>query len=360
MWNRKTDEFCKKFQIELPIIQAPMAGGPTKTVELVSSVSRYGGLGSIGAGYLLPEQLEKIIIETKNCTDKPFAVNLFIEANKDQQTNQTLSSGAKKAIETIIKDANLDPINMEPVVNSYFSEQMDVIYQTQPPVLSYTFGLLTEAQQSKLRELSILSIGTATCVAEGIALLQSDCDAIVAQGIEAGGHRGSFLDDSNAPPLIGLMSLLPQLADALDIPIIAAGGIMDGRSIAASILLGASAVQLGSAFMGCQECATETAWLEQLQKSNDTSTCLTKAFSGKWARGIKNQFIEEMKPYVDDLPSYPKQHFITAPLRAQARKKQNANLMSLWAGQSAKMIRRTSVAELLDALTKETNSLLNK
>ena len=201
-------------------------------------------------------------------------------------------------------------------------------------------------------------MGTATCIEEGRLLEAAGYDAVVAQGSEAGGHRGSFLKEQQ--PDVGLFSLLPQMCDAVRIPVIASGGVMDGRGIAAALHLGASAVQMGTAFLATAESGATAVWKEKLASASDTSTVVTRTFSGKRARGIRNDFIERMSRYEDELADYPVHNAITGPLRAQAKRLEEPEYQSLWAGQSSSLARKGMAAgDLLKALVGETGEALS-
>ena len=206
-------------------------------------------------------------------------------------------------------------------------------------------------------ERGVLVIGTATCVEEGALLEQAGCSAIIAQGSEAGGHRGTF-GSTEGTPMIGGLALVPQLVDKVKIPVIASGGIMDGRGIAASIALGASAVQIGTAFLSCEEAGVPKPWLDTLLSSKDVSAVLTKAFSGKYARGIKNRFIDEMSSLEEGVANYPVQNSLTRQIRNAAKEKQNSDFMSLWAGQGSAMSRKCTAQELVSFLVLETYDAL--
>jgi nitronate monooxygenase len=353
-WPGHVRMLCEILGIARPIVQAPMAGGPS-TPELVAAVSNAGGLGSMGAGYLAPENIDRDIKKVRALTDRPFSVNLFIpaEAVTDAPTEELLSRLKSFSDEL---DVNMPALTDETIGFS-FDDQFQVILENNVPVFSFTFGVPESRHMEELHKRNVAVIGTATCVEEGVLLEEAGCTAVAAQGSEAGGHRGSFCT-SKGVPMIGSMSLIPQLVDRLSIPVLASGGIMDGRGVAAALALGASGVQLGTAFLGCQEAGISGAWLEALLKSGDTSTVLTKAFTGKYARGIKNKFIEEMTRLEDQVPEYPAQHNLTQSLRAEAKARGNPEFMSLWAGQSSALIKRTSAKELVEDLVRESREVI--
>lgn len=339
----------RRLGIEHPIIQAPMAGGTT-TPELVAAVSNAGALGSIGAGYMPPAAITQAIEQTRALTDQPFAVNLFIpqafEANagRIEQANARLDAFRHElAIER--------PAPPEQYAQS-FDAQFEAVVEARVPVFSFTFGRLQSKHIERLQSAGTVVIGTATTVAEARALAADGVDMIVAQGADAGGHRGTFLGDFEQS-LIGTMALVPQIVDAVSIPVIASGGIMDGRGLAAAMALGAAGVQMGSAFVTCTESGAKPAHKQALLQSDGRATTVTRVFSGKPARGLTNRFIETMTPLESSLPDYPVHNAWTKDIRAAAGQADRAEYMSLWAGQAAALARATSAAALVDALLAE-------
>jgi len=348
-WPDQIRVLTEQIGINHPIIQAPMAGGPS-TPELVAAVSNAGGLGSIGAGYLSPEQIEAGIRKVKELTKRPFSVNLFIP-----EISNTVESDDKvlKKLEEFSVELGVGPPEVPGPPEYTFEDQLSVIIDHKVPVFSFTFGIPDRALIRDLIERDVFVIGTATCVEEGVLLEEAGCSAIVAQGSEAGGHRGTF-GSTEGTPMIGGLALVPQLVDKVEIPVIASGGIMDGRGIAASLVLGASAVQMGTAFLSCEEAGVPGPWLDSLLSSKDISTVLTRAFSGKYARGIKNRFIDEMSLLEDEIPNYPLQNSLTRSLRNASKDKGDSDFMSLWAGQGSAMSRKLTAQELVDCLISET------
>lgn len=344
-----TTKLTKKLAIKFPIIQAPMAGGAT-TPELVAAVSNSGALGSLGAGYMAPKEIRDAIGKIRQLSNKPFSVNLFIP-NQHSATPEQI----KTASINIHQSCYELSLGVESIPLSYsmdFNERLNVILEEQIPIFSFTFGLLAPQWISKFQENNITLIGTATTLAEALMLEKSGVDAVVAQGCEAGGHRGTFL----GPPedaLIGLMSLLPQLVDKLKIPVIAAGGIMDGSGIAALISLGASCVQMGTAFLSCKESGVSELYKKTLLAQQQDNTTLTRAFSGKLARGIRNLFMDRMSTKEKTILDYPIQNALTRTMRKTAEEQGNMNFMSLWAGQSAQLCRDLGAEELVTILVNE-------
>ncbi|WP_432774846.1 nitronate monooxygenase [Brevibacillus gelatini] len=347
MWKR--NPVTSRLRIQWPIIQAPMAGGAT-TPALVAAVSEAGGLGTLGAGYMSPEQIREAIHEIRERTDKPFGVNLFIPEAFDEK--QPIAANVAAALNEVRRELDI-PEN--PPIASFaesFAEQLAVVLEEAPAVFSFTFGLLDPHSLQALKQKGVTVIGTATTVREAVALEACGVDMIVAQGSEAGGHRGSFLPDAPSN-LIGTMALVPQIVDRVSIPVIAAGGIMDGRGIAAAFALGAQAAQLGTAFLTCAESGAHPLHKQAIRETSDENIVLTRAFSGKWARGIQNAFMQKMAALEHELPTYPVQNALTKDIRAASGKKQQSAYMSMWAGQAAPLGRELGAGELVLQLVEE-------
>lgn len=339
--------------IQYPIIQAPMAGGIT-TSSLVSSVSNAGGLGMIGAGYLDASGLQSQIREVKSLTDHPFGVNVFI-----LQKAETTEEEIKKAYDLL--QPYREELQIQSEVPTFsntktFEEQINVIIEEKVPVVSFTFGLPSKEVISMLKEKEITVMGTATTVKEAMMVEELGMDAVVVQGSEAGGHRGHFLREAGES-LIGLMSLIPQVTDHVTIPVIAAGGIMDGRGIVAASVLGAKGVQMGTAFVTCKESGAHPLYKEAILHASEDEAVLTKAFSGKEARSIQNQFINEMKQHESHLPPYPIQNTLTSGIRKSAKQVNKPEYMSLWSGQSPRLSKNITVEELFQKMISDVAQL---
>jgi nitronate monooxygenase len=233
-----------------------------------------------------------------------------------------------------------------------FDEQLDAVARAAPPIVSFTFGLLPAKATERLKAQGTYLMGTATTVEEARQLEKAGVDAVIAQGSEAGAHRGTFAVPAEEA-LIGTVALVPQVMDAVRIPVIASGGIMDGRGLVAALALGASAVQMGTAFLACKEAGTNAAHREALKREHDSRTTLTRAFSGRMARGLSNEFIEKWNAAgMTHLP-YPWQNAFTQSMRRAAATAKDAGLLSLWAGQGVGMLRETTAAQLMKELEKE-------
>lgn len=342
--------FASALGLDLPIVQAPMAGGAT-TPALVAAVSNAGGLGSYGAALLSPEAMAEGVAQVRALTDRAFGVNLFV-----------LDMPSPSASELDAAQLRLAPyraalgLESSAALPERFCEdnraQLEALIELAPPVASFTFGVLDETTVTRLRRAGSFVVGTATTVAEALAWEAAGADAVCVQGSEAGGHRGTFLGDFEQSN-IGLMALVPQAAAALRVPVLGAGGIMNGRGIAATLLLGAQATQLGTAFLCCPESGIDPVWKAAIRNARDDSTRLTRVFSGRYARGIVNGFMESLRDCEAEIPAYPVQNVLTGDIRRAATSLGRTEFMSLWAGQGAPMVRDLPAAELVGALGRE-------
>lgn len=328
--------------LPIPIIQAPMVGASTPAMTL--AVSQAGGLGTLAAGAMAPAEIEAEITALKAEGDRPFAVNLLMTEPASPDASVVDAALARLAP---WYEARGLPVPAAP--NDFapdFEAQLAAIVRAAPPAASFTFSILTPEQVRALRERDILVVGTATTVAEARAWAEVGADAVCAQGFEAGGHRGSFLAPTEES-LVGTMALVPLLRQAVDIPVIAAGGIMDGRGVAAALALGAAAVQMGTAFLLSDQTGASPPWRRALETVGDDATRLTRAFSGRHARGVENDFMRRMRPVEAEVPAYPVQNRLTQPLRAAAGRMGDPEVISLWAGQAVKLTGPGEAGELV-------------
>ena len=346
---RRFEKFASWAGVEHAIILAPMAGG-TSTPALVAAVSNAGALGSMGAGYMTPAEIAQAIVEIRSLTDRPFAVNLF--AGGSDGTGSRDSTEMLKTMASFHARLGLPPPTIPSSSLPPFEGQVKAVLDARVPIFSFTFGILAAEITSRMKARGTKLVGTATTVAEARALHAAGVEAIVAQGSEAGAHRGTFLA-SCEDSLVGTMALVPQIADAVPLPVIASGGIMDGRGIVAAAALGASAVQMGTAFLLCPESGAAQAHRAAILSARDDATILTRAFSGRLARGISNSFAVSMKEHERSILTYPAQNNLTRPMRTAAAKKGAAEYLSLWAGQAAPLARVMPAAELVRQLVKE-------
>ncbi|HEX2713646.1 MAG TPA: DUF561 domain-containing protein [Candidatus Acidoferrales bacterium] len=341
----------RRFGIVHPIIQAPLAGGGD-TPELVAAVSNSGALGFIGASYLSPEQITSTAAAVRTRTSRPFGINLFAPLPPSEAHQSPDRMLARLA--PYFAELGLPSPALPKSTGSSFDEQLAAALESGASCFSFTFGTLPLGAVQAIKARSMFLIGTATTVEEAMALERSGVDAIVTQGSEAGGHRGTFAGEFTSG-MVGTIALVPQVADTVRVPVIASGGIMDGRGIVAALALGASAVQLGTAFLTCHEAGIPDCYKEAILSAHEDQTRITRAFSGRPARGIMNRFMTEIESkHGDDmiLP-FPLQNSLTRPLRTAAAKQSRAEFLSLWAGQGLRLARRQSASELVALLAKE-------
>ncbi|KEO84173.1 NAD(P)H-dependent flavin oxidoreductase [Tumebacillus flagellatus] len=339
----------ERLGIELPLIQAGMAGGST-TPQLVAAVSNAGGLGTLGAGYMTADQIRSAIREIRALTPHPFAVNLLLTEPVVPDPEQISAMQEKmKPFRTELGLPDPAPVTKfaEP-----FDEQMAVVLEERVPVFSFAFGLLPARWVEACKQAGILICGTATTVREALLLEASGVDLIVGQGMEAGGHRGTFAGPWQQG-MIGTMALIPQIVDAVRIPVIAAGGIMDARGVAAALVLGAEAAQLGTAFLTCVESGAHPHYQQAILESTEEQITTIREFSGKPARGLTNAFHEQLERHAGDLPPYPIQNALTRDIRQAAARQNRTEFMSMWAGQGTRLSRRESAGELVKRIAED-------
>src|SRR5437879_6424104 len=346
----------RRLNMIYPVIQAPLAGGGD-TPGLVAAVGEAGGLGFIGGAYLTPQQILETAQAVRARTARPFGISLFAP-----QPLPDAPQDPRPALECLAPfhaELELPPPQVPALAADSFAEQLAAALEGGASVFSFTFGILRASAIHTIKARGVFLIGTATTVDEAVALEKAGVDAVVTQGAEAGGHRGSFAAEFEMG-MIGTISLVPQVVDALRIPVIASGGIMDGRGIAAALALGAQAVQMGTAFLVCDESGVPDAYKEAILTAREHETRLTRAFSGRPARGIVNRFITEVERNtdVDAVLPFPFQNALTRPLRSAAARQGRAEFLSLWAGQGVRMARRHSAAQLISRLSLETDAAI--
>lgn len=344
---------ARRLGLHVPIIQAPMAGG-SDSVALAAAVSGAGGLGSLGCAYLTPEQILAAAKAVRERTDRAFGLNLFAPWRDPGSPDVGAALAAMAPFHAELGLQAPTAPGPQPVP---FAEQFDAVLESGAAVFSFTFGLPPAGDVARARSRGIAVFGTATTVEEAIAIAEAGCDAVVAQGAEAGGHRGTFLAAVERS-LIGTMALVPQVVDAVAIPVIASGGIMDGRGLAAAFALGAEAVQMGTVFLTADEAGANPAYRLALTRAHEDETALTRAFSGRAARGIVNRVIEEV-PESAILP-FPLQNALTRPLRVEAARQGRAEFLSLWAGQGLRMARTGSAAQLVADIVSQAEAIVGR
>ncbi|RFS18602.1 nitronate monooxygenase [Emticicia sp. C21] len=352
MWNQT--KFTDLLGIQYPIVQGPFGGG-LSSVELTTTVSNAGALGSFGMQPFTPEQIVETSLAIRKQTNKPFNLNLWVNdrdarlADFDDKDYQTLTEIFKPYFDELGLPIPERPQNLGPK----YEDQLQAIFEVKPAVFSFVFGIPNENDMEKLRSLGIKTVGTATTVDEAIALEKAGVDAIVATGMEAGGHRVSFLKSAE-DSLTGLFSLIPQVADAVKVPIIAAGGIVDARGIKAAVALGAHAVQMGTAFLATAQSNASADHKERLFDPDAKYTILTKVFTGRLSRGLKNRLTEELKEKGNLMAPYPLQGKFMGHLKAYpATSSSNPDFKSFWAGQSASLLKYKDAKVLMESLVHE-------
>lgn len=351
MWNR--NDFTRRLGIEWPLLQAPMAGG-ISTPALAAAVTNAGGLGSLAVGSLSPDAVRSALRETRRLTSGPFAVNFFTPPGDPAAPTDAELAGAVDALRPFRALVGLgDPARPERPPR--LEDQLDAALAEGFPVLSFTFGIPSPEFLARVRRAGVLVLGTATTPGEAAALEAAGVDAVVAQGAEAGGHRGTFQGGS---PLIGTLALVPRIVDRVKLPVVAAGGIADGRGLAAALALGARAAQVGSAFLACTESGASTAYRAAVTTPDDGDrTALTVAFSGREARGVRNRFVEGMagRPVLH----YPFQNALTQDMRAAAARAGDPGLLSLWVGQGPSPRSGLGAAEVVAAMVRQAGAVLD-
>jgi nitronate monooxygenase len=356
MWHHT--RLTETLGIRYPIIQGPFGGGMS-SVALAAAVSEAGGLGSFGAHHLNPDAIRTLVADLKGATGASFAVNLWVPTAEEQAAD-TLSpeafAGFVATLRPYLRELGLPEPAQPSRVGQDYEAQVAAVLEARPPVLSFIFGIPSPAILAACREKGIRTIGTATHVDEAVALAEAGVDVVVASGSEAGGHRASFRHPPEESPAIS--ALIPQVADRLTIPVVAAGGIADGRGLVSALALGADGVQVGTAFLACEESAASPAHRTALLSDDARHTRLTRVFSGRLARGIRNRFMTEMEASGAAMPPYPLQNWLTQPIRQAAGRAGQADLLALWAGQNAPLVRPRKAADLMAFLLADADRVL--
>ncbi|MCK5366550.1 MAG: nitronate monooxygenase [Gammaproteobacteria bacterium] len=352
MWHDR--RILDLLDIEHPIVLAPMAA--VSNAELVGLVSEAGGLGSYGAAGDRPDRLRTTVQTIRQRTNRAFNINLF--SSRAENYDRDARSGPRLAerLEAYHAELGLGPVPDPRALFGPVEEQFDVLIEEGVPIISFHFGvdahLVAGAHEAGTKVLC-----SATTVAEAKELEDIGVDAVIAQGSEAGGHRGTFTVDYRQA-LIGTMALVPQIVDAVSVPVIAAGGIADGRGIAAAFALGASGVQMGTAFLSCPEAKVSEMHRNALRHAGDQDTRLTRAFSGRPARARNTRYIDAMAEHRRPVPAFPRMYGFTNPLRQAAAAEDDPNFQFLLYGQAAALNRELPAAELVETLVAEAQEVL--
>ncbi len=349
MWPDR--RLIELFGIEHPILLAPMAG--PSTAELGIAVSEAGGLGAFACALSTPEQIRTALSVMRQRTSKPINLNFF--THTPPTPDAAREARWKARLSSYYLELGLDPNAPTPAGHRAPFDEVGcrIVEEFKPEVVSFHFGLPDDRLLQRVKGAGAKVIASATTAREAKWLAERGCDAIIAQGAEAGGHRGMFLTD-NIASQAGTFALVPQVADAVDVPVIAAGGIADGRGIAAAFALGASAVQIGTAYLFCPEAKVSELHRSSLRTARDDSTAVTNLFTGRPARGIMNRVMREVGPLSAEAPAFPLAGGALAPLKAAAEAAGSSDFTSLWSGQAASLGREMPAAELTRALVRET------
>lgn len=340
-------EIQKMLGLEWPLIQAPMAG--VQGSALAIAVSEAGGLGSLPCAMLDSESIHAELETITAATDKPYNVNFFCHTPPPEDSPR--ESSWRETLQPYYEEFGLDIDARAPVEDRapFGAAAFEVIQDFKPPVVSFHFGLPADELLQAVQGIGSKILCSATTVEEARWLEQKGVDAIIAQGLEAGGHRGMFLSE-DVTTQIGSIALLPQIIEAVDIPVIAAGGIADADGVAAALGIGATAVQIGTAFLLCHEATTSALHRAALKHPSSRHTALTNRFSGRPARGIVNRIMSELGPLGDDVAPFPRASIALGPLRKAAEAQGQTDFTSLWSGQNASGCREVPAAEMLRRL----------
>jgi nitronate monooxygenase len=351
MWPRK--DLIELLGITHPIIQAPMAGSTTPAI--VAAVSNAGGLGSLGCARDTGQSLRERAAEIRRGTNKPYNLNFFVHKSPppDPAGVARMARRLKPYYDELGLSEATEPKHLYP---QFDHSIVEALLELRPPVVSFHYGLPDADAVAALKKAGAVIIAAATTAEEARWLEDAGADAIIAQGYEAGGHRGTREPSTDTG--LGGIALVPQVADAVKVPVIAAGGIADGRGIAAAFALGASGVQMGTAFLSTPESGINPLYRKALLRGAEMGTTLTRAISGRMARGLRNRFVEEMRPYEDESLAFPLQYGLTGPLQVASLKKGSDEMLAMWAGQAVALNRAMPAAELIETLVEETRAVL--
>ena len=339
-------EATRRLGLVHPIIQGPVGGG-LSTAELAATVSELGGLGSFGAHYAAPDELARIAAAIRGRTRQPFALNLWVSDHDPGGLTLTAAEYERVAaiFEPYARELGVTLPPPPPHYGHRFDDQIEALLAIAPPVFSFVFGVPSAAVLAECKRKDIVTVGAATSIAEARALDEAGVDVIVASGMEAGGHRPTWLGRAE-DALMGTLALVPLVADRVKAPVVAAGGIADRRGVTAVLALGAQAAQIGTAFLACEESAAPAAHKALLFSERAEATTLTRTFTGRLARGLANRWTRELATRIAELPPFPIQSWFVGRLRGAA----DPELMSLWSGQIAPNLRHHTASSLFDAL----------
>lgn len=343
------------FKIDVPIVQAPMAG--VQDVDVMIGAAEGGALGSLPCAMISPEKAREQVQIFRQRVSAPLNMNFFCHMPVDADAAR--EAGWRKRLASYFQELGLDPnMSVNAANRAPFDAQMcELVEELKPEAVSFHFGLPDNALLQRVKAAGAVVIGCATIVKEAVWLEQNGADAIIAQGADAGGHRGMFLTE-NIASQPGTMSLIPQVVDAVRVPVIAAGGIADGRGIAAAFALGAAGVQIGTAYLRTPESKASALGKAALAAAADDATVITNVMTGRPARGVANRLMREVGPVSPDAPAFPHAATALAPLKSAAEKLGRVDFTNLWAGQSVALGRELGAAELTRTLAAEARDRL--
>lgn len=347
------NEATRRLGVKFPIIQGPFGGG-LSTATLAATVSNLGGLGSFGAHMLQPADIGRVANDIRSLTARPFALNLWVSDHDagGLDLDDATFERAWRIFEPYFRELGVARPERFERGHPSFDEQVEALLEARPPAFSFVFGIPSPAILAECKRRDIATIGAATSIAEALELDAASVDLIVATGAEAGGHRPSFLAPAE-DSLMGTLALVQLVSDRVKAPVIAAGGIADARGVRASFALGAQGAQIGTAFLACAESGTTDAHREILFSERAQHTTLTRAFTGRLARGVRNRWTEEMAPRIRELPPFPATSWFASKLKPAAIAAGRTDLIALWSGQVAPNLRHRSAAALMQSLLSE-------
>lgn len=349
----RVNTFCDRFGLQLPILLAPMAGACPPSLSI--AVANAGGLGACGALLMQPDAIRAWVAEVRAGADGPFQLNVWIP-DPAPARDRAHEDAVRRFLAQWGPEVSSDAGDATP---PDFAAQCEAFLDCAPPMVSSVMGLYPPAFVARLKERGIAWCANVSTVAEALAAEAAGADVIAVQGMEAGGHRGCFQAESAEAELVGLFALLPAVADAVAVPVVATGGIADGRGVAAALLLGASAAQVGTGFLRCPEAQLHPAWADALGRTRPEGTRVSRVFSGRAGRSIATDYV--LAATAPDAPSpapYPVQRGLTAPMRLAAQKAGDVQRMQAWAGQSAALARAEPAGEVTARLWREAQALL--
>ncbi len=346
------NSLLQRLGLKNPIFLAPLAGGPS-TPELAAAVSNAGGLGALGLEYLSLDQMREQIRRTRQLSSGPLNLNLF--APTPRPSASVSLDAAIRELAKAHQELGIAPPATPTLAADDFEDKLSVVIESCPEVFSFTFGMISADAMRKLKAAGIFVIGTATTADEAAQLASSGVDAVVAQGAEAGGHRGTFAVPFESA-MVPTLDLVRAIVARTTIPVIASGGLMDGRDFRRALDAGASAVQLGTAFLATPEAGTSKPYRDALLNAKADTTVITRAFSGRPARGLANRFSSELAAKPETILPFPLQNSLTRPMRKAAAEKGTSEYLSLWAGTGVTRIRQLPAGELVRKLVEEMNA----